>query len=183
MVIPSGYTECQVVAAIDYIANLFAHQFIFPPFTHEDIVQQARFEAVDILAKGKFNPSYNTKKSLDERLLSFLSISVKRRMMNFKRNKMGRSDDNEVWKKKVNLNFFLPLDNIDDQNESNTQITSSISEDMIRGELMELIERELEPEYRPSYFKLLSGVNVSKGEREKLMARLKEILDVEAKTD
>jgi hypothetical protein len=177
LIIPSGYTEAQVVCAINYVANLFAPQFVFPPFTRDDVEQQARFEAVSVLSRGQFDPSFNPKKSMDERLLSWLSISVKRRLMNFKRKNMGRNSDSDKWRARANVQFFLPLDHIDDQNEPSTRVESNISDALIHSELMAIIEQNLEPEYRPAYFKLLSGVTVAKAEREKLFARLKEILD------
>jgi len=179
LIIPSGYSEAQVIGAINYVAMILAPKFTFPPFTRDDIEQEARSAAVFVLNKNQFDMRKNPNKSPEERLLSFLSVSVHNLLKNFKRKHLGTNTNQERWQEKVNLHFFLPIDNIDDQNETNTRINETCDSRILHDELMRLIEQNLEPEFRPTYFKMLSGVNVSKVEREKLLGRLREILNVE----
>jgi DNA-directed RNA polymerase specialized sigma24 family protein len=80
--IPEGMSEEQVLAVIDKVCSRIAHKFVFGYYTVEDIKQEAFAMAWDGLTR------YDAKQPLE----NFLSIHVKNRLCNLKRNKFERPD-------------------------------------------------------------------------------------------
>ncbi len=82
MKVPNGFTEPEVVQILDKIAKKLAYKFIFPPYTAEDIMQEARIIGIEGLNK------YSDKYPLE----NFLWVHIRRRLCTFKRDHYMRQN-------------------------------------------------------------------------------------------
>ena len=192
MYLPDSISEKVFLAATEKVICVLAHSFAFGPFSVEDIKQQARLFAIQSMDK------YDISRPLD----NFLYAHVKNRLINFRRDNFRRNDppckgchssvDGEtahtdkkycikyvIWMQRntVKQNIISPLDisNIDDEDEKNTRRESTVVDDLIKQELLSLIDMRLDVELRSTYLQMQVGENVPKAKRE---AVEKAVLDI-----
>lgn len=164
----ANLSEEEVLECIDYVVDYLAPGFVFRPFDLDDVKQEGRQAALKSL-KG-FDPNFKKTGSLQEKLKSYIFTHVKRRLINFKRDEHGQKED------KYNLrNYASSIYGLEDSHES--QILVEQNENYIDAKMVtDKILLELEVEYRHDFHKMMSGVTIPKLQREKLFARIKEII-------
>src|SRR5262245_57832295 len=145
MILPPGKTEAEVLAAIDKAVNTLAPTYVFGPYDIDDIKQEGRRHAIEVLAKGVYDPT--------RPLENFLYTHIKNRLINLKRDKLRRNDapcrrchDGDPcggpgsycatyreWLARNNAkaNLMRPLDlgNIADEREKRTRVNSTAHQD------------------------------------------------------
>jgi DNA-directed RNA polymerase specialized sigma24 family protein len=161
-------TEAELLKAINYVVDSLAGGFTFGSYTIEDIQQEARCFALEALRK--FNPNFKQSGTLEEKLRSFLFTTIRRRLMNLKRDKQGKT------KAKHKLVYALPIDEINDIDESNMSLEDNLDSLAEINHFREKILYELDEIYREDYHKLLAGVSLPKANKERLMLELRRIV-------
>lgn len=194
MVIPPGKTEADVLEAIGKAADILAPSFAFGCYDEDDIRQQCFIYAFELLEKGTYDAS--------RPLANYIYTHVRRRLLNFRRDKFRRSDPpcpkchagtpckdaaaGEVCAKykywsernqaKANICNPLALDNVCDERERRTKSPSTAEEDAEIGEMLAIVDRELPVELRQTYLQMRAGVSVPKGKRLQVEQAVKDIL-------
>lgn len=195
--IPPNLTESEVLVVIKKVANRLARRFRFGYHDLDDMRQQAMLFAWE----GMRN--YDGERPLE----NFLTIHVRNRLFNFKRDKYHRPgnpcencgnlveekdicrkfpDKNECenygrWLKrnssKKNIMNPIGIDIVDDTHERNFHLSLNIISDISYSELVELIDRELPANLRSLYLRLKYGGKLTKIQREKITVEIREILE------
>lgn len=98
MKIPKNMTEDEVLEIIDRVIERFYRKFIFSYFDAEDIKQEARILAIDGLER------YDGVRPLEH----FMSVHIRNRLCNFKRNNFIRIDKPCL---KCPFNAYIKLEN------------------------------------------------------------------------
>lgn len=161
-------SEEELLAAINYVVNSLAGGFVFGWYSREDIEQEARCLALEALSG--FDPNFKSKGTVEEKLRSFLFIHIKRRLINLKRDKQGRSPE------KHRLVFPLPIDEINDVEEDNMKLDDNLIDITELRHFRDKILYELDPEFRDDYHKVLAGVSIPKANKERLMEEIMRII-------
>lgn len=193
MKLPAGYSEAQVLEAIEKAANMLAPSFVFGYWSIEDIKQEARIYGLECLDR------FDTTRPL----VNFVFAHVRNRLINLCRNKLRRSDapcmkchdgdpctggkyceKYQVWLKRnsAKINVLCPLDinYISDDNESGTKCESTVCEESEVSELCELIDEKLPVGLRAAFLQLRAGVSLPKAKRLEVEQAVKEILGCQA---
>lgn len=161
-------SEEELLTAINYVVNSLAGGFVFGWYSREDIEQEARCLAFEALPD--FDPNFKKKGTLEEKLRSFLFIHIRRRLINLKRDKQGRSPE------KHRLVFPLPIDEINDVDERNMHTDDEVIDITELRHFRDRILYELEPEFRDDYHKVLAGVSIPKANKERLLGEIMRII-------
>lgn len=155
------------------VCKRLAPKFTFGYYDVGDVEQEAFIIALEGLKE------YDGRRPLE----NFLSVHVRNRLINFKRDNYCRpsSDgDSEQVKRKREMKKFLmePLNlhNIQDERESNMRASYDLVEDLEYDEVLSLIDRHLPGELRPDYLRMRDGVTVPKHRRQKVYNAITEIL-------
>lgn len=161
MKIPPGMTEQEVVDTITKVCNRLASKFKFGYFDVEDIKQEAFIYAIQGLE------DYDPSKPLE----NFLSVHIRNRLINLKRNKYARNDDDSnSYKCKIRNHtkkcLMEPLDI--SEYETNMRDDSDHIMSMEQEEIIALIDRHLDVSLRSDYLRMRAGVPVAKHRREKV---------------
>lgn len=82
MKVPPGYTEAEVLAILERVANSVSHEFAFASYTHEDIRQEAIVIGLEAL------PEFDPARPLE----NYLRVCVRNRLLNLIRKESRRSD-------------------------------------------------------------------------------------------
>lgn len=193
MKIPQGYTEAQVLAAVEKAVNILAPSFVFGTYDLEDVKQHGFLIALKVLEKDKFDTS--------RPLANFLYTSIKNGYINLKRDEYRRNDPPcpschagtpcpkavgpacpkyQSWfdrnQAKANIANPLALEHISDEGERRTRTSSSAEQEAEIGELLQTIDAHLPVELRASYLQMRAGVSVPKGRRLLVEQAVKDIL-------
>lgn len=193
MKIPVNKTEKEVLEEIDRIVNILAYKFKFGYYDVEDIKQEGRIEGIKALDKYDENLP----------LPNFLYSHIRNRLTNLIRDKYHRNDppckmchgvnqghtehkDGKfceqyiIWKnrneRKANLVCPTDISNIDDTEEKNTKVPDSVSDNLIKKEVFDLIDLKLPVSLRADYLKLRSGVNIPKIRKDLIVKTIKDFL-------
>lgn len=192
MKIPPGKTEAEVLAAIDKVVNILAPTFVFGYFDVEDLKQEGRFFALEVLEKERYDPS--------RPLENFLYTHIRNQFINLQRKLQRRNDPPcaachrgdicgpdgrrcdkyESWyrRNQSKANLLKPLDitNISDANERRSRCESSSESDVEVAEMLALVDEKLPVELRATYNQMRDGVKVPKGRRVQVENAVREIL-------
>jgi hypothetical protein len=197
MYLPDGFTEEEVLAAINKVVNTLAPLFKFGYYGLDDIRQEGSLEAIKALSK--FSPTYTNRPiSLTSKLEAFLFSHVRNRLINLRRDKLGRNSPpccgcpahkNSVcrafskdeisdcpkiikWRARneVKKNLVENYESID----ASDNLSSSDS--VLRSEFIAIIDKHLHVSLRGDYRRLIEGNKLSKRRKQKLMDAIKEIL-------
>lgn len=162
-------SEAQILFCIDFVVDYLAPGFVFRPFDLDDVKQEGRAAALKSLPG--FDPTFKKSGTMEEKLRAYLFTHVKRRLINFKRDEHSNKEDKYKLR-----NYTSSIYGLEDSHES--QILIEEDEGLIdRKIIKEKILSELESEYRHDYHKMISGITIPKAQRERLMTRLREILN------
>lgn len=174
MKIPKGMTQEQVVETINKVVNRYAHKFKFGYYEADDIRQEAFIIAMEALDR------YDEERPLE----NFLSVHVKNRLSNFKRDKFFRyngDNANERAERRNQTKKFLMepinIEHVRDEHEKNMKSTDSFVSEVDMAELFTLIDLHLNISLRSDYLRLMHGVYVSKPRREQIYTAITDIFD------
>jgi hypothetical protein len=169
--IPKGLTESETIDIINYIVTVLAPKSRFFTLSIDDIKQQGWVYAIDGL--DKFDNSWKKDKNISttEKLKSFLYIHVRNRLLNFKRDTLGRTCA------KQNLLCAIDINIIDENQESNCR-TNVIPEDFFHiKHIQEIILEYLPEEFHTDYNRMLEHHTVAKARKEEIYSLVREILE------
>lgn len=147
MRIPEGMTEESVFKVIDKVCTKF-DKFKFSIYSAEDIRQEAFILCVEALERYTEGPLEN-----------FLSVHVRNRLINLRRNKSDANSD------KFLINYPVCIDNVDEECESGMKYHDRAAEKLIGEELMEEINSRVPIERRMDLIKIMHGGKVNKARR------------------
>jgi DNA-directed RNA polymerase specialized sigma24 family protein len=145
-------THQQVLNVILKVSSKIARKFPIPGYEPDDIQQECFLLAIDALER------YNEELPLE----NFLSVHLRLRIINFRRDKYLRKKD---------LHDAANIDFIKNEILSGDH---SIGE-FECAEIWDKIDRELPPCLREDYLRLLDGVSIPTKRKNKLLAALDEI--------
>ncbi len=202
MYVPIGYTEKQVLDAIEKAVRILAPKYVFGTVEEDDLKQEGRLEAILALNKkvksedGTLVPMYDPSRPLE----NFIYTVVNSRLLNYKRNKFTRSDTpckpchqgnpcsgngspchkyTEWFERnriKTNIHSPLGIDNVADEHESSTRMESSVESDAEIHEILCLIDTKLPADLRADYLRMRAQVNVPRARRQLVEAAVHEII-------
>lgn len=189
MKVPPGYTEAQVLEAIETAVSILAPSFVFGHYEIEDIKQYGYQVAIEKLAEGKFD--------CQRPLPNFLYTCIRNKFINLKRDEYRRTDppctachsgqpcekaDGNsccrkyyLWhtrnKNKSGIANPIGLEQTFDDRPS----SSTAEEDVQISEMLERIDLELPIELRATYLQMRANVHVPKAKRLQVEKAISEI--------
>lgn len=200
MFVPDGLTEAKVVAAIEHVARVLAHNYVFGYFDLDDVRQEAARFAVEALPRydpGGFDDGGEPRRRLE----NFLFSHVKNRLINLVRDKYHRNDppcglchtgrqaehpDGRVcdryraWKArqgaKANLARPLDIGGVADECEPALREESAVEAEAHLDEAVARIDAALPPELRADYLRMRAGERLPRGRRAKVVEAVRGIL-------
>lgn len=193
MLLPDGYTESQVLAAIEEAVAMLAGNFAFGCYSVEDLAQEGRLWALELLEQGRFDPARGS-------LAGFIYRHLRNRYINFKRDKLRRTDapcercargepcgpDGQVceqfavWAarqdRKASLATTASTECLEDETRFSKVEPTAETEAEI-AEVLQFIDARLCPDQRRVLLQMRAGVKVSKEEREAVEGAVREVLE------
>lgn len=143
------------------VAKRIAARFTFPNYDVEDITQEAYIMGMDAIQR------WDGVRPLE----NFLSVHIRRRLMNLKRDKYFRPNS-KVQEEKKRLMDASPVEDI-----KNLLRASAESENIEFRELLEYIDKHLPVGLRKDYIKLINDDLLTRQAKNNLCVVLKEILE------
>ncbi len=143
------------------VAKRVATKFTFPNYDVEDIVQEAYIMGMDALSR------WDGVRPLE----NFLSVHIRRRLMNLKRDKYFRPNS-KVQEEKKKLMDASPVEDI-----KNLIRASAESDNIEFRELLGYIDKHLPVGLRKDYIKLINDDILSRQAKNSLCEVLREILE------
>lgn len=191
MNIPPGYSEHQVLEAIERAVAILAPGFVFGHYDVEDVKQEGRMAAVKAVESGKYDPA--------RPLENFVYTAVRNALVNLKRDKFHRTDPPcrachagdhcclpgpckkyADWSArnadKANIARPLGLDYVADEKERRTRVAPAAEADVEVAELVARIDAELPVELRQVYLQMRAGVSVPRTKRAQVEQAVRTIL-------
>jgi hypothetical protein len=200
--IPKGMTEEEVLGVIDRVVNILAFNFKFGYFDLDDMKQQGRMYAIE--AMPRYNPDMGNlhnflRSHIRNRFLNLHRDKLSRHQppcqgcpfydpncQQSKNKCTAFSDKLECdkyagWEKRNGAKRSLvePLDisGIRDEKEKNMRNNIDIPEIVTKSELMDIIDNNLPVTMRADFKKMMEDVSVSKQRRDKVILKIKEIVE------
>lgn len=187
MYVPDGLTESGVFHTIDNIVNLAAPQFVFGPFTKEDLVQEGWTYALEALPKFQSYDESGNQRPLE----NFIWTRVFRKFLNLQRDRWhkpcpvevtcsGVSPEDEQrynrWKETNNLkkNVLMPAaiaNGVHSYNDNDENIR-----DIEIKEIEEIIDDRLDVSMRSWYLQLKAGESLPYARRMAVIKEVKKIV-------
>lgn len=158
-------TEEQVVSVIYKIASRLASKFTFPNYEEEDIAQEAFIIGMEAMNR------YDEVRPLE----NFLSIHIKNRLMNFKRDNYYRPDDGKAEKIQQGKKKLLDAQSMDDM--KNLLLAAQGSDNLETKELIEYIDSNLPINLRADYLRFRNDQPLTKTKRAKLIEELRAVVE------
>lgn len=158
-------TEEQVVSTISKISSRLASKYTFPNYEADDISQEAFIIGMEALDR------YDGVRPLE----NFLSIHIKNRLNNFKRDHYYRQDDGNAEQIQQNKKKLLDAGSIDEIR--NFILAQNVSDNIEERELIDYIDLRLPANMRSDYLRFKNDQNLTKTKRNQLVACLKEIVE------
>lgn len=186
MTLPPGFTEGEVLEALEKAVRILAPSFVFGCYDLEDIKQQARLFGLQGLSK--YDPS--------RPLGGFLYSHIRNRLINFRRDKLRRNDPPcaachasggcadgtpcgryAAWlgRQNAKAGVMCPLD-ISRVPEDRFQRECSPDQTMEATELADRIDAELPVALRADYLRMRDGVPVPHSRRQAVMEAIRGII-------
>lgn len=170
MRLPNGMTEREVMKIMSEVVETIAPKYKFGYLTDEDLKQESFIICIDALER------YDGRAPL----ANFLSVNLKNRLHNFKRDNYFRYNPNcdadctcRFCKQKADKkNLLNPLDIF----EYADNFTLDEDESKEIQDLIDKIDIELSAEYREDYLKLKNGIKIPKKRRLKIIEQLESII-------
>ena len=158
-------TEEQVVSIIYKISSRLATKFTFPNYEADDITQEAFIIGIEAMNR------YDEMRPLE----NFLSVHIKNRLKNFKRDNYYRPDEGKAEKIQQGKKKLLDAQSVDTMREF--LISSEVSDNLEQRELVEYIDINLPAQMRSDYLRFMNDQPLSKTKKANLIAELKIILE------
>lgn len=159
-------TEEQVVSTISKISSRLASKYTFPNYEADDISQEAFIIGMEALDR------YDGVRPLE----NFLSIHIKNRLNNFKRDHYYRQDEGNAEQIQQNKKKLLDAGSIDEIR--NFILAQNVSDNVEERELIDYIDLRLPANMRSDYLRFKNDQNLTKTKRNQLVACLKEIVEM-----
>jgi DNA-directed RNA polymerase specialized sigma24 family protein len=159
-------TEDQVVSTIYKISSRLASKYTFPNYEAEDISQEAFIIGMEAMNR------YDGVRPLE----NFLSIHIKNRLKNFKRDNYYRPDQGKAEKIQQGKKKLLDASSID--GVRNFIISSKASDNLEVRELIDYIDHNLSANLRGDYLRFINDQSLSKTKKSNLLDELKNILEM-----
>jgi DNA-directed RNA polymerase specialized sigma24 family protein len=165
MKIPKNMTEEQVVATISMISSRLANKYTFPNYEAEDIEQEAFIIGMEAMDR------YDEIRPLE----NFLSIHIKNRLSNLKRDKYYRPDDGKAEEIQQGKKKLLDAGSF--ESVRNVLVAAECSDSLEEKELLEYIDNHLPANMRSDYLRFFNDQPLTKTKKGKLVEVLREILE------
>jgi len=159
-------TEDQVVSTIYKISSRLASKYTFPNYEAEDISQEAFIIGMEAMNR------YDGVRPLE----NFLSIHIKNRLKNFKRDNYYRPDQGKAEKIQQGKKKLLDASSI--EGVRNFIVSSKTSDNLEVRELAEYIDLNLSANLRGDYLRFVNDQSLSKTKKNNLLDELKNILEM-----
>ena len=197
MFIPNGFTEQEVLQTIEDVVVKLAGPFKFGFHESDDMKQEGRILALEALPR--FDASLGT-------LKNFLTNHIRNRFINMRRDKLERrhppcsscpfykealdkcgafdcKEDCEKWQgwkrrntMKRNLMEGYNPNSISENSGDSTPTSELLVNNMSNKEIVEYVDRKIPIGLRADYLRMLNGVKIPKGKREKILALVRDIV-------
>jgi DNA-directed RNA polymerase specialized sigma24 family protein len=158
-------TQDQVVAVITRVSNRLAGKYTFPNYEKEDIAQEAFIIGMEAMNR------YDGVRPLE----NFLSIHIKNRLNNFKRDNYYRPDEGKAQIIQNGKKKLLDASSID--NIKYLVVNSECSESLEERELYEYIDIHLPANMRSDFLRFKNDLPLTKTKKNNLVAELRSILE------
>jgi DNA-directed RNA polymerase specialized sigma24 family protein len=165
MKIPKNMTEEQVVSTIYRISSRLATKYTFPNYEADDIAQEAFIIGMEAMNR------YDEVRPLE----NFLSIHIKNRLKNFKRDNYFRPDEGKAEKIQQGKKKLLDASSIDEVR--NFLVYSEASENIEERELVEYIDQHLPANMRSDYLRFMNDQPLTKTKKTNLISELQSIVE------
>jgi DNA-directed RNA polymerase specialized sigma24 family protein len=142
-----------------------ATKFTFPNYEADDITQEAFIIGMEAMNR------YDEMRPLE----NFLSVHIKNRLKNFKRDNYYRPDEGKAEKIQQGKKKLLDAQSVDTMREF--LISSEVSDNLEQRELVEYIDINLPAQMRSDYLRFMNDQPLSKTKKANLIAELKIILE------
>lgn len=189
MDIPDGYSEEEVIAIINTVADRLCYKFKFGYHSADDMKQQARLFAWEGMEK------FDGKRPLE----NFLWTHVRNRLYNFKRNNYARlekpCDTCEFYISKQCTAFDDQMEcslykGWSDRNNAKKSLMHSISVDFDQkeqcnnmlstiqsNEIIQLVDSELHVSLREDWIRFVNNLKLSKVKKDRLIEEINKVLE------
>lgn len=154
-----------MVSTITLISTRLASKYTFPNYEQDDIVQEAFIIGMEALDR------YDGVRPLE----NFLSIHIKNRLKNFKRDHYYRPDEGKAEEIQQGKKKLLEAGSIDDMRSFICQKESA--DTLEERELIEYIDDLLPANMRGDYLRFKNEQTLTKTKRAHLLSELREIVE------
>lgn len=158
-------TEEQVVSTITRVSQRLASKFTFPNYDEDDIEQEAFIIGMEAMNR------YDEVRPLE----NFLSIHIKNRLKNFKRDNYYRPDEGKAEQIQNGKRKLLEAGSIDEMR--NFISTQECSNSLEERELVDYIDINLPANMRADFLRFKNGQPLTKTRKSNLVNELKIILE------
>jgi len=158
-------TQEQVVSTIITVSNRLASKYTFPNYDVGDIEQEAFIIGMEAMNR------YDGVRPLE----NFLSIHIKNRLKNFKRDHYYRPDEGKARQIQNDKKKLLDASSID--NIKYLVTNCECSENLEERELYEYIDIHLPANMRSDFLRFKNDQPLTKTKKANLIAQLREILE------
>lgn len=149
-------------------------KYKFGYYDIDDIKQEA------FIIGWKVLPKFNGSAPLE----NFLSVHIRRRLLNFQRDNYYRLDIKDDMTKrsknniaKKNLIDTISIDNVQDEHEDNMFYYVEFINDIECKEILKLIDIHLDIDLRTDYLRMRDGITIAKAKRDKIYEAIHKILE------
>lgn len=158
-------TEEQVVSTITLVSSRLASKYTFPNYEEDDITQEAFIIGMEALDR------YDGVRPLE----NFLSIHIKNRLKNFKRDNYYRPDEGKAEEIQQGKKKLLEAGSIDDMRAFICQ--KEAADSLEERELVEYIDDLLPANMRGDYLRFKNDQTLTKTKKTHLFNELRSILE------
>jgi DNA-directed RNA polymerase specialized sigma subunit len=147
------------------VSNRLANKYTFPNYETDDIIQEAFIIGMEAMNR------YDGVRPLE----NFLSIHIKNRLKNFKRDNYYRPDEGRAKEIQNGKKKLLDASSID--NIKYLIVNSECSSSLEERELYEYIDIHLPANMRSDFLRFKNDQSLTKTKRNNLISELKKILE------
>ena len=159
-------TEEQVISTITRVSTRLASKYTFPNYEEEDIAQEAFIIGMEAMNR------YDEVRPLE----NFLSIHIKNRLKNFKRDNYYRPDEGKAEQIQQGKKKLLDAGSIEDIRFYIT--TSAQSDSLEQRELVEYIDLHLPASLRADLLRFKNDQSLTKTKKANLLNELRVIMEL-----
>lgn len=169
---PDGLAESAVVEILTRVSRRIANhkKYVFDGHEIEDIVQRGVYEGLLVIASGKYNILRGRGGSPEENLERFMSVHIRRRLSNYKRDMMRK---NNAGGGRGIINPVSLTDIVVDGESPDH------ADEILHGEMLRKIKSRLSstPDMLTDFYRMMDGASLSSQRKSKLRERISEILE------